>query len=163
MACCLCMGEGGCLVCTSMLVLFYQLSTVVEETLWLVVKSKCSGMGMGWVLAGCFFCNETNSNINYKYYINKLKGIQLWNAKLWQALPSFYVSLFKPKFIGTFVKLTFLRNGKQPPFSGMGAAFINKSGVGLSSGPKTLSSLKHSVSIISFCQDMETEPVLNFE
>lgn len=36
-------------------ILFYQLSTVVELTLWLVVN-KCSGMGMGCVLAGCFFC-----------------------------------------------------------------------------------------------------------
>lgn len=58
--------------------------------------------------------------------------------------------------------LTFRRKGKQPALSGSGIALICKSGVGHSSGPKTFSSRKHSVSIISFCQDMDTEPVLNF-
>lgn len=58
-------------------------------------------------------------------------------------------------------KLTFLLKGKQPGFSTTGGAFISKSGVGLSLVPKTLSSRKHSVSIISFCHGIETDPVLN--
>lgn len=59
-------------------------------------------------------------------------------------------------------RLTLRLKGKQPALSGSGRALISKSGVGHSSGPKTFSSRKHSVSIISFCHDMETDPVLNF-
>lgn len=43
---------------------------------------------------------------------------------------------------------TFLLNGKHPFLSGSGMASTIKSIVGVLLGPKTLSSLKHSVSII---------------
>lgn len=58
---------------------------------------------------------------------------------------------------------TFRRNGKHPGASSTGCASMSKSGVGHSFGPNTFNSRKQSVSIISFCHDIETEPVLNFE
>lgn len=58
--------------------------------------------------------------------------------------------------------LTFLRKGKHPGFSTTGGALIDKSGVGHSLLPNTFNSRKHSVSTISFCHEMDTEPVLNF-
>ena len=56
---------------------------------------------------------------------------------------------------------TFLLNGKHPGFSSIIGASNTKSGVGVSSGPKTFNSLTHSVSIISFCHGIDTDPVLN--
>lgn len=61
------------------------------------------------------------------------------------------------------LNFTFLLNGKHPGFSSITGAFKSKSGVGHSSEPKIFSSRTQSVSSISFCQGIDTEPVLNFE
>lgn len=85
---------------------------------------------------------------------------RLWAKWATLAAPFFHTSVFSDVHALTN---TFRLNGKQPGFSTMGCAFSNKSGVRRLCAPNTFNSLKHSVSIISFCQDIDTDPVLNFE
>lgn len=127
--------------------LHYQLSAcTVCWTEWLVV-SKCSGIGTGRERGDCFFC------LNLKKQ----------NGNGWVRVCIFNLTYWLTKNMAKFeFKLTFLRNGKHPGFSTSGGALINRSGVGPSLTLNTFNSLKHSVSTISVCHEIDTEPVLNF-
>lgn len=115
----------------------YQLSISTTGTDWLVA-SKCGGIGTGRLLADCFFCGKFIHEGLVMRHIDGLSG----NAMF-------------------FYEFTFRLNGKHPGFSTTGGALISKSAGGPFI-PNTFSSLKHSVSIISYCHDIDTEPVLNF-
>lgn len=59
--------------------------------------------------------------------------------------------------------LTLVLNGKHPLFSDVETGFKIRSGDRVRPGPNTFNCRKQSVSIISVCQGIDTQPVLNFE